>query len=244
MYPQCLTIDFHSHVLQGMDDGSQNSDMSIEMLRRMGQQGIHIVAATPHFYGYREGVDSFLQRRAARWERLNQKWENHLPRVVLGAEVACFSGMLEIDGLEQLCYQGTNTLLLELPFSQWTETELDIVSTLCLDRGYRVILAHFERYIGVQKNKYIAARLQELPVWIQINAGSLLPWTRRGKCINMFLENRAHLLGSDSHNLADRRPNLNQAREMLEKKAGDQVLRQIDICGMDLLGLFPAEVME
>lgn len=243
MNPQYLTIDFHSHVLPSMDDGSQNSDMSVEMLRRMGEMGVDIVAATPHFYGCREEVDSFLRRRAACWDRLSQKWEHGFPQVILGAEVACFSGLLELDNLEQLCYQGTNTLLLELPFAQWTETELDIVSTLCLDRGYRVILAHFERYIGVQKNKYIAERLQELPVWIQINAGSLLPWTRRGKCINMFLENRAHLLGSDSHNLTDRRPNLNLAREMLKKKTGDQVLRQIDICGMDLLGLLPAEVM-
>lgn len=40
MNPQYLTIDFHSHVLPSMDDGSQDSDMSVEMLRRMGEMGV------------------------------------------------------------------------------------------------------------------------------------------------------------------------------------------------------------
>ena len=43
-------IDFHSHVLPGMDDGSASLEESIAMLRMEAEQGITQVVATPHFY--------------------------------------------------------------------------------------------------------------------------------------------------------------------------------------------------
>ena len=44
-------IDFHSHVLPGIDDGSRNSEESLGMLQLSASQGIDVMAATSHFYG-------------------------------------------------------------------------------------------------------------------------------------------------------------------------------------------------
>ena len=41
-------LDFHTHILPGVDDGSRSVDESLQMLERMQVQGIETVVATPH----------------------------------------------------------------------------------------------------------------------------------------------------------------------------------------------------
>ena len=45
-----MTIDFHTHILPGVDDGSHSIEESLELLRISGKQGIEEVVLTPHFY--------------------------------------------------------------------------------------------------------------------------------------------------------------------------------------------------
>ena len=42
-------VDFHSHILPGVDDGSRSVEESLEMLRAEARQGIGTVVATPPF---------------------------------------------------------------------------------------------------------------------------------------------------------------------------------------------------
>ena len=49
-------IDFHSHVLPGIDDGSRNIETSIEMLRLSRNAGVDRMIATPHFYADEGGL--------------------------------------------------------------------------------------------------------------------------------------------------------------------------------------------
>ena len=78
-------------------------------------------------------------------------------------------------------------------------------------------------------------RILDFPVTVQINAGSLLDWKQRSKIVKMFKHNKAHLLGSDCHGMHHRPPNLLQGRDMLEKKAGREVLDRIDALGEKIL---------
>ena len=228
-------IDFHSHILPQLDDGSNSVDTSLEMLRRSAQDGVDIMVATPHYYGTRHPLKVFLERREASWQRLQGSLTPDLPRIRLGAEVAFHSGVEDQEGLEQLCIQGTNYLLLEMPFAAWTGYELDVLSTLALDRGVRIILAHFERFYSLQHDQDLLARMLELPILLQINAGALLSFQRRGRWLKWLGQGKAHLLGSDCHNLGDRAPNLGRAREMVRRKLGDPVLLRIDQIGTEVL---------
>ena len=45
-----LVIDFHSHILPGIDDGSRNVEKSLGILQISASQGGDIVAATAHVY--------------------------------------------------------------------------------------------------------------------------------------------------------------------------------------------------
>ena len=234
---QYPVIDFHSHILPKMDDGSRDLEMSVQMLDRLTEMGVGTVLATPHFYGFKEDASRFLRRRDKAWKELRPALKEHHPKVLLGAEVAFFSGLTKIHQteLDALCLEGTRTLLVEMPFEAWTGYELEVLSTLTLDRGYHVLLAHFERFVAFQHQKDIWDRVLELPIDLQINAGSLLPLLGRRKWLKWYQEGYLPVLGSDCHNLDSRPPNLTAARKILEKKYGQEILDRIDALGARLL---------
>lgn len=228
-------IDFHTHILPGMDDGSRNTQMSIEMLSRMKEQGVDVAVATPHFYGYREEVSRFLERRRASFEKLLCEHQEEHPQIILGAEVAFYSGLSRLEELNSLCIENTNTLLLEMPFSPWTGYEYDVLESLCFDRHLQVVLAHYERFAQLQKNSDFYKRVLRLPVRVQINAESLLPLFKRNQWIDMFRNGQAQLIGSDCHNLSSRAPNLLSARTIIQKRLGASALEKIDEEAVELL---------
>ena len=228
-------IDFHSHVLPGIDDGSRNVETSLEMLRRSAEQGVEVMAATSHFYAWRDRPERFLERRASAWERLADAMEPGMPRLCLGAEVAFFEGISEAVLVDRLCLGETNVLLLEMPFRPWSGRDVDEVEALMIRRGFQVVLAHLERYLPMRENRSLIRELLELPALVQINAESLLEWRGRGKVLKLFREEKAHLLGSDCHGLEHRPPNLGQGRAFLNKKLGADVLAKIDKRGAMLL---------
>ena len=63
-------IDFHSHVLPGIDDGSRNIETSIEMLRLSRNAGVDRMIATPHFYADEDRIEHFLEKREHAYQRL------------------------------------------------------------------------------------------------------------------------------------------------------------------------------
>ena len=225
-------IDLHSHILPQMDDGSQDVQTSVQMLRRLAEQGVDTVCATPHFYARQESIDRFLCRRMHAFSQLN---DTHMdandfrwPAIQLGAEIAYFPGVSECAGLEQLCLTGTRTLLLELSYTQWTPQQVEDVASLSLDHGYQVILAHPERYAHIKTFQADMERLLSLPVALQMDADSLLSW-RRGKLALQRLESTLFpLLGSDCHDLSTRPPRLAQARQVVARKLGKEMLEKLD----------------
>ena len=44
-------VDMHCHILPGIDDGSENMDKSLAMLRKATEQNIYSFIATPHASG-------------------------------------------------------------------------------------------------------------------------------------------------------------------------------------------------
>jgi protein-tyrosine phosphatase len=139
-------IDFHSHVLPAIDDGSQSVEESMEMLRALKRQGVDTVVATSHFYATHRSPQSYVQHRDAAFEELKQVLTDDCPRIILGAEVLYFPGISHMDELGSLCIEGTDLLLLEMPFNRWSEGLLDSVEAISDDEDFRIVLAHVDRY--------------------------------------------------------------------------------------------------
>ena len=228
-------VDIHTHILPGMDDGSKNTDMSIEMLRRMKAYGLDEVVATPHFYAEKESMDSFLKRRENCIEHLKRKYTDDLPKVGYGAEVAFFEGISRAKNIERLCISGTNLFLLEMPFCHFDERIYKEVKTLSKREDLQIILAHVERYPSFQKAHSYYEDVLNLDVICQCNAHPLTEFFKRGSVIKLFESNRVQLLASDCHNLENRAPNLDQGRMVLEKKLGKEFIEKMDVFSHELI---------
>lgn len=231
---QIEIIDFHSHILPGMDDGSPDVPTSLEMLRTAARQGVGIQVLTPHYYPWREEIGRFVARRAQSAETLLPACGESLPRLLIGAEVAFFPRMSEMD-LSALCIGNTRALLVELPFESWDARVEEQLAALTLDRGYTVILAHVERYLRYRGNPEMLEKLAALPLRVQVNAEAFARFGARRAPLELFRRGRAQLLGSDAHNMTDRSPDLAFGRRFLKKKLGADVLRYIDETGSELL---------
>lgn len=63
-------IDFHTHILPGIDDGAKDVSVSAAMLEMEKEQGVNEIVLTPHYYGKFYSPTDFVRRRAAAYEKL------------------------------------------------------------------------------------------------------------------------------------------------------------------------------
>ena len=231
-------VDFHSHILPGMDDGSKSVEESLEMLRLAREQGVRRIVATPHFYPRRDTPEHFLRKRsqAERLLRRAMQGREELPALTMGAEVAYFRGIGQSEAMEELTLRGTPYLLVEMPPSPWTEGMYEELQALH-ERGITPIIAHVDRYIGPLRSYGIPARLEKLPVLVQANAEFFLRRSTASMAMRMLKADRIHLLGSDCHNLTDRKPNLGDAAERIRHKLGREALVRLRRHERQVLGL-------
>ena len=227
-------IDFHSHILPGIDDGSKSPEMSLRMISALAGQGVDTVAATSHYYATDRTPEHFLARRAEAYERIRGRLPEGSPRILLGAEVLYFPGISRMEALPELCLEGTKLLLLEMPFTVWTENMVREISELSHAGPCTILLAHIERYCFRQPVSGWDGLLSQ-GVLMQANADFFLRWPTRRKALRLLREGRIHLLGSDCHNTDSRAPHLAEAREIIREKLGEAPLEEIDSLGREIL---------
>ncbi len=227
-------IDFHSHILPGIDDGSKSAAMSLEMLEAMRRQGIDTVVATSHFYATQRSPQRFLTRRQEAWEKLQACITGPVPDIILGAEVLYFPGISHMAELPWLCTEGTNILLLEMPFDTWRDFYVRELKELARSGDYTILLAHIERYYFKQPVE-LWDELLDYGILMQANADFFLPWRTKRKALKLLEEGRIHLLGTDAHNTGNRAPRMGEAVERIQKHLGRGVLNEMDRFGRQLL---------
>lgn len=208
--------DLHTHILPAMDDGSKSVDESLAMLAAERAQGVDLVVLTPHFYRSEESAQEFLARRAQALEKLRPHLSDDGPELMLGAEVAWFPTIAQYNSLEQLRLGESGYFLLELPWDPWPSRLQDQLYELSCISGLTPILAHLERYLSIQ-NKSQVKEVMSMGLPMQMNAGFLLKNLTRSKGASMLSRGEWHL-GSDTHNMVHRPPNMGLAIEWLQKK--------------------------
>lgn len=224
-----MIIDFHSHILPGIDDGSADVQESIAMLRMEAEQGITHVIATPHFYAHSDSPGHFLEKRKKAEMLLREEMtkQDGLPQVSIGAEVYFFPGISDSDIISQLTIHGESYILLEMPQSPWTDRMYREMADIRNKQGITPIIAHVDRYISPFRTHHIPERLEELPVLVQANASFFLHRSTRSMAMRMLRKGQIHLLGSDCHSITVRPPNLGKAIQRIERQLGKDALVQI-----------------
>ena len=226
-------IDWHSHLLPGIDDGSQSVSESLSILSELVSQGVDVVAATPHFFANDESVSSFIERRQLSYNRMVEQNSSGHPKILLGAEIKYYPGISRMEELEKLKIQGTNLLLLEMPISRWTEYTVRELSELASSKKVDVMLAHIERYMPMQ-SKEVWYRLLDNGILMQVNASYFLGLSKR-KAIKQLTDGMIHFIGSDCHNMTSRPPKIKSAVDYIAKKIGADFVSQLNEFGYSQL---------
>lgn len=230
-------IDFHTHVLPDIDDGSRNLEESIEILRQQKAQGIKKVIATSHFYPD-DPINAFIERRSLAMETLKEAAKVEALETVelyTGAEVLISVDTWKLERLPELCIEGTNYLLIELPYSHWSDWVYTSVEAIIDNRKLRPIIAHVERYDAVSQNPNNLLKFIEMGALLQVNAYSLTKDSSKEKLTHKLMKhNMIHLLGSDVHR-ANHFVSVPSVCEMLAKKYKQEVVDEIHQVGESVL---------
>ena len=224
-------FDLHTHILPQIDDGAASWEEAYQMLEIAANDGITLLAATPHFM---EGW--FMPPPAeikAGVEHLNQYADQHglKIQVLPGMEVALSPEIprwLKENRLLTLNDEG-KYLLVELPANEVPIYTASILFELQL-RGIKPILAHPERNRAIADNPAWLLEQVQHGALTQITAGSLLG--RFGKKTQRIAQEllsagAVHGLGSDAHSGRHRTPTLRTAVERITKLMSPESSRRL-----------------
>jgi len=162
-------IDIHTHILPGVDDGAGSYEDALVMLEAYDEQGIEAVVLTPHvaprrgFFNTRETLGSVFE---ALLEKVKQRGLGI--KIYLGSEFDEGDSVLE-DIKAGVTLNDTRFVLLD--FGMREADIADVVYEMMI-KGYRVIIAHVERYAYVSFEDI--KRYRKEGALIQVNAKHLL----------------------------------------------------------------------
>ena len=218
-----------------MDDGSRSLEESLSMIKASADMGVEHIVLTPHFYARNDDPVTFLARRERRYNELMESLPEGSPVLHLGAEVEYFDGIVQMESLRDLRIRGSKCLLIEMPFAKWTDRNLSDILALSRQKSYRVVIAHIERYLHCVDYDDLVSLVRQ-GVMIQSNAENFINLLSRKRAVSMLDEGLIHFIGSDSHGMAMRSPNLDKAMKYIEKKLGNNIVSQISGLSLHMLG--------
>lgn len=214
-------IDIHTHILPCIDDGSQSVEESLEILDVMEKSGVNKVVATPHYYGEMSTVDDFLKNRQVAYEKIIDKKPENID-IVLGAEVLLEYNLHKKD-LKKLAIEGTDYILIEMPYGKWDPWVFDELFKISARHGLDIIIAHIERYSGITTRENMRM-LRKMKLLFQVNVDNLGGFFRKSDAMQYIKDGVADFIGSDCHNMTTRPPCLEKACKKIASKCGKEAV--------------------
>lgn len=219
-------IDLHCHLHYGVDDGPKDLEESMDLARALVDYGVTEVACTSHLRRDKQWVnDIHVQKHLS--DRLDESLrENNINLAhVQGAEHYIDELLLPTcHNKEVVPYGNTNWLLVETPY--WGEPArlFDLLYNI-RKAGYRIVLAHVERFEYLYKNDEKLEQLLNSGYVIQVNLGSLSGMYHREHkkaAIKLISEGYAGIVGGDCHRAKDVKPSIGEGATVLRKMVGEQ----------------------
>ena len=220
-------IDIHTHVLPGVDDGSESLQMSLEMIKQAKDQGITHIILTPHAI---LNSSYYVEKN-----ELKKKFQEFLTNIgdvgikfYLGSEIYYTSKSFhKLIENELTTINNSKYCLIEFPMHEKSDVEESLYNVSA--KGFKPILAHPERYKFMTIDELKLIKEHTL---IQMNATSILG--DHGKKIKKFAfeilkHNLVDFVASDCHNPVTRKVNLVDAHTIVSKKFGLEYANKIFI---------------
>ena len=244
-------IDIHSHVLPGIDDGSANMDMSLEMLAMAAESGVRTIVATPHCNIPGE-FDNYLSEEL---EELFQELRHEIEREEIPIRLCRGMEIYATPELPALLREkrvwtlnGGPYFLMEFSFGENPDFCEEVLRE-CRALGYRPVIAHPERYFFLQDDPELAYEWCTAGYALQLNKGSLLgrfgPEVRDTAEL-LMRHGLAACVASDAHRPYERSTHMGEIRGFLDREYGEDYRRLLleenparILSGRELLGFEP-----
>ena len=234
-------IDLHCHILPFIDDGPATWDESMAVARLLAEEGISLVAATPHSYGkatpgkVRELVSECQNRIDA---------EGLTLELLPGTEILYGENVVQrIEAGELQFYGDTKALLLETSaFAHPLEIEDSILKLI--ESGYRVVFAHPEKLKSVAEDPDVLLPLVQHGALMQITASNFVGFHGEQKqrlCRLLIDKGLGHFIASDAHGASGNRvPAMRQAYEEATKIFGSSANDLFNTVPMTIVNASPS----
>ncbi len=209
-------IDFHCHVLPGIDDGAGSMEEAVRLCEIARESGTKKIVATPHLV-HPDEVEAFVRLRDKRLDELKAELDkrNIQLEIYPGAEIFVNDDIFYAPKLDAATINGTNYVLIEFEFRGLNINRLVKYVNEFFARGYQPIIAHPERYYYMQDDYDIVNHLADMGVLFQLNSPSLAGYMGPAAQELSYLmahNGLASFIGTDAHSVAHRPTNLGEQR--------------------------------
>ena len=224
-------VDIHTHIIDGIDDGAQNKEDSLALLKMAAESGTTDIIATPHIIEGTNHAD--WQTILTKTEDLNRNAQDAgIPiRVYAGAELEMNWDILALlkTGQSNYCLAGSRYILVELPANTVPNYADEFLYELQI-KELIPILAHPERHRYLAKHPRLLHQWLKNGALVQCNLGSFTG--KFGAEVKNFAEllltnNMVHFLGTDAHSVEHRTTDASAALELIAKKVPPEIVTRI-----------------
>lgn len=221
-------IEFHNHLIPGVDDGAQNIEESIALAKALVEEGVTHTVVTPHHLNRK--YTNYAEDIRRQTEELQEALDGaNVPlQVFPGQEVRIHETLIDsIDrGEIQFLDENGQYMLLEFPTTSIPTYTEDLLYEL-KHRGIIPIIAHPERNHIIQEEPNRLYRMIGMGALSQVTAASVAGIFGKDiqeQSLDFLDKNLAHFMGSDMHDLGYRRAYIQDAHKVIAKELGNDFI--------------------
>ena len=219
-------IDFHSHILPNVDDGSRDMGETLNLIQEANEVGFTKIISTSHYMqNYYETNEYERQCLLDNIKKLANDTE-----LFLGSEIYLSNEMVSLlKNKEASTINNSKYVLFELPMNMKPFNTKEVIYRL-IENEYIPIIAHPERYNYVQKDIKYVKELFEMGALFQANYGSIVGWYGKDaeRSVKKLLkEDLIHFLGSDVHRTNNTYTIIPKALKKIRKIISEEKLEEL-----------------
>jgi len=167
-----VKTDIHSHLIPGIDDGSQSMRESLDILKKMSSLGYTKVITTPHVMAdtYRNSSKTILDGLSALRRSIVD--ESIDIKIDAAAEYYFDEELVERLENDDILTIGDKYLLFETSYISKPINFDDVIFQIST-KGYIPLLAHPERYRYITSPKKMFTHMKDIGIYFQLDINSL-----------------------------------------------------------------------
>lgn len=224
-------VDIHNHLVAGVDDGANDIPGVVSSVERMTRAGIRRIVTTPHIRGSLTSEPDRLEVRLSEvseaFETAAAAIEEEFPEVEYRRGHEILLDIPEVDLSDERIRMADSSFVLV----EWPRLHIPPGTPRVLgwirDQGYRPIIAHPERYMGMGDQLDLAERWRAAGAFLQVNYGSLdgrYGEHARDAALRLLERGLVDYMASDFHGKAGLKIYKKEAWAVLEERDAHEIL--------------------